>query len=149
MNKHLIAIRSARVEKTNIIGIRKALNAYERKACGYSVSRTAPKITADEVTQIERALADIEPRVVGELRDSGIKQLRNRRYAKRLASVLDIVNSDDLQFHLVAFDRLGTHGLCATPVYRAVGHQPGRSFLFRNVPWQSGGNGPEVLNIIN
>lgn len=48
-------------------------------------------------------------------------------------------------FKLVGFDTIGRRGDMYTPVYRAYDTQ-GRSFPFRNIPWQSGGNGPEILS---
>jgi len=142
MNKHLATIRGGTVTKSNVIGIRKAFNAFERHSCGYSNSRTAPRMSAVEVTAVEQALAELEPRVIGELHDSGLKLLRSARYRKRLAPVADIVANLE-SFHLIAFDRIGAQGLHTVPVYRARG--AGRSFLFRNIAWQSGGNGPELL----
>jgi hypothetical protein len=145
MNRHLKAIYAGEVTKSNVIGIRKAINAFERRSECLSVSRTAPRLAGSEIAQIERALADREPLVVGELHDSGIKLLRSGRYAKRLAPVKAIIDHPGLHFRLVAFDRIGARGLHSVPVYRA--HCGGASFLFRNIAWQSGGDGPEVLKI--
>ena len=142
MNKHLDDIKAGTVTKTNVIGIRKAINADERRARGYSVSSTCAKLSSSDVAALERALADHEPRVTGELHDSGLKLLRSPRYRKRLESVADIIEHLD-SFHLVAFDRIGQAGLYSVPVYRARG--AGRSFLFRNIAWQSGGDGPEIV----
>lgn len=135
MNKHLEAILRGVVDKSNVIGIRKALNAAERRASGYSVSSTAPKLTADECTAIEAALAEHEPRVIGELVASGMDRLRNPRYRKRLASVADVV-ANLTHFCLVGFDD-------GTPIYRACSATG--SFLFKNVSWQAGGDGPELM----
>jgi hypothetical protein len=46
-------------------------------------------------------------------------------------------------FRLVRFDRIGRNGENCVPVYRAVGKSG--SFLFRNVAWQAGGDGPELV----
>ncbi|WLJ71172.1 hypothetical protein [Sphingomonas phage Carli] len=139
---HLEAIKSGTVTKTNVIGIRKAINHVERITRGYSGNRS--NATVADVTAIERALADCEPVVSGELHDSGLKLLRSKRYAKRLEPVADIVANLE-SFRLVAYDRIGDSGLHSVPVYRATG--AGRSFLFRNVAWQSGGNGPEIVRL--
>ena len=144
-NKHLEAILAGEVTKTNVTGIRKAINAMERRREGYSTSRTSPRLTPDDVFAIEQALAEHEPVVVGELHETGLKLLRSPRYAKRLAQVKAIVDSPALHFKLVAFDRIGPRGEYAVPVYRA--HRGDASFLFRNIPWQSGGDGPEVLEV--
>lgn len=143
---HLAAIKAGTVTKTNVIGLRKAINADERRQRGFSVGSTCPKWTSDEVSDMEMALEQYEPRVIGELHASGLTRLRSPRYRKRLESVRDII--DNLKsFHLVSFDRIGDHGMQAIPVYRARACN-GKSFFFRNVPWQSGGNGPEVLGSI-
>lgn len=142
MINHLESIKAGTVTKSNVIGIRKAINAMERRAFGASVSSTAPKLTSRDVAAIERALADVEPIVTGELHDSGLKLLRSPRYRKRLESVRDIIENLE-SFRLVAYDRIGRSGTHSVPVYRATGG--GRSFLFRNIPWQSGGDGPEIV----
>lgn len=141
--KHIDAIESGEVTKQNIIGLRKALNAQARREAGFSIGITEPKATD---TDIAHALALIDrdkPRVVGELHDSGLKVLRNRRYAKRLADYADIIEWPS-HFELCGFSCLGRYGHYAVPVYRLTG-QNGGSFKFRNVPWQAGGNGPEVI----
>lgn len=139
--RHMAAICSDAIAKTNIIGLRKAFNAFERSRAGYSVSRTAPNITADEYSALERAVEEKQPRVVGELHDSGIKLLQNPRNARRLAPVADII-ADLACFRLIGFGWLdATH---CVPQYRAIARD-GRKFAFQNVPWQSGGNGPEIL----
>lgn len=66
-SKHLAAVQSGTVTKSNVIGIRKAMNAYERKASRYSISRTCPEWTGSQVTEIERALDLHRPLVTGEL----------------------------------------------------------------------------------
>jgi hypothetical protein len=73
--RHMAAVQSGKVEKTNIIGIRKAINAIERDG------ETAAMI--DAVFKLECAIAEHRPAVVGSLHDSGLKVLRNPRYAKR------------------------------------------------------------------
>lgn len=140
---HLAAIHSGEVTRTTVIGLRKAINADARRSMGLSVSSVAPKLKGRELNLIEHALREQRPRVVGQLHDTGLKLLRSPRYKKRLARVRDIV--DNLtSFHLVAFDRIGRHDLNCVPVFEARGGE-GRAFIFRNIPWQSGGEGPEVL----
>lgn len=141
---HKTAILAGEVSKTNVIGLRKHLNAYERKANGWSTSQTAPEMTFEDCEWLFAALADAKPRVVGELHDTGKALLQGKRYRKQLASVADIV-ADLSHFTLVGFDAIGGRGDTYTPVYRAHDTQ-GRSFPFRNIPWQSGGNGPEILS---
>ena len=139
---HLEAIKAGTVTKSNVIGLRKAMNANARRLARLSTSRTCPRLTDSELATIERAIAQHEPRVEGELHDSGLARLRDKRYAKRLEPVADIIAGLE-SFHLVAFDWIDD--LHATPVYRARGN--GRSFLFRNVAWQSGGDGPEIVRL--
>lgn len=143
MHDHMKAIQSGEVTRLTVIGLRKSINADARRGMGLSVSSTAPKLKGRELNLIEHALREQRPRVVGQLHDTGLKLLRSPRYRKRLERVRDIV--DNLtSFHLVAFDRIGRHGLNCVPVFEARG-LAGRAFIFRNVPWQSGGEGPEVL----
>lgn len=141
MSKHLDAIQAGAVDASNVIGIRKALNADARRRRNYSTSQTAPKLTGAECDAIESALREHEPRVVGALHDTGLKLLQSRRYRTRLAPVAEIVAALDA-FRLVRFDELDS-GFHRVPVYRACAGA--RSFLFRNIPWQSGGNGPELV----
>lgn len=132
--KHLAAVKSSEITKSNVIGIRKAMNAYERKASRYSISRTSPEWTDSQVTEIERALDQHKPRVAGELHETGLALLRSPRYRKRLASVAEIIAGLD-HFRLVRFDYLD-NGLHRVPVYRAIAGD-GRRFTFRNIPWQT------------
>ena len=143
MSKHLKAILMGVVDKSNVIGIRKALNAADRRRRRLSVSSTAPKLTLVECDELEMALRVHEPRVTGPLVESGLARLRNRRYRKRLASVADII-AGITHFALVGFDSEdGKH----TPIYRACAGSADNSFLFKNVAWQSGGDGPELVEL--
>ena len=142
MTDHLSDIRTGTVSRTNVIGLRKALNTNGRRYQRLSVSNTAPKLSDEALAECERALANYQPRVTSDLHDSGLKLLRSPWYRKRLAPVADIIAGIE-SFHLVAYDALG--GLYHVPVYRAVA--PCGSFLFRNIPWQSGGDGPEILKV--
>jgi hypothetical protein len=143
-NKHLAAIYSGEVTRGNVIGIRKALNAGARLEQGLDIGRTSPQVPYEVLASIVTALRQHEPKVIGELHESGLKVLRNPRYRKRLEEVADIV-ADIRFFRLVRFDVIGHHSLGCVPVFRAW--SPRGSFLFRNIPWQSNGNGPEVLEV--
>lgn len=145
--RHLAAIQSGNVTKTNVIGIRKAIKATDRRAHGYSVGVTAPKITRSQVRELQSELAAREPLVRGDLHASGVRILTALRWRKRLEPIKPVL--DTLHgFRLVRFEtveREGHYGRIESvqPVYRAVGTDG--SFLFMNVPWQSGGDGPEIL----
>jgi hypothetical protein len=129
--RHMAAVQSGKVEKTHIIGIRKAINELERNAWN-----PAPMIDAQ--FELERAIAERRPVVVGALHDSGLKVLRNPRYAKRWNDAQRaIINYPLLQFRLIRFDRVGNRGRYAMPVYLAVGDERMGSFAFRNIPWQT------------
>ena len=82
--KHLAAVKSGEITKSNVIGIRKAMNAYERKASRYSTSCTCPNWTAAQIAEIERALDLHRPLVTGGLHETGLALLRSPRYRKRL-----------------------------------------------------------------
>lgn len=147
-HRHMRAICSDNVTKTNIIGLRKALNHVARLRRGYSGNRSS--VTREEVEQLESAMAERLPRVRGELEESGRKLLLSKRYAKRLAPVADII-ADLQRFHLIGFENYeSTHHV---PVYRAFDSR-GRYFDFRNLPWQAVAysrkdleSGPVVLSI--
>lgn len=144
IKRHADAIQSGTVDRSNVIGLRKAFNAYERQSMRLSTSRTAPTMTDADRESIEQLLADIRPVVAGQLSDSGFALLRNPRYRKQLASVADIIA--DLQtIKLVGFYCHDSRMLNYVPVYRACDSK-GKSFPFYCVPWQSGGNGPQVAS---
>jgi len=139
--RHLAAIHSDNVTRSNVIGLRKLLNATARKESRLSVSCTSPDVTPEQAYWLQEAVERDQPRVTGELHDSGLALLRSKRYAKRLAPVADIIAAID-HFCLSGFEWLDSYH--CVPVYLAKASD-GRSFTFRNVPWQSGGNGPEIL----
>ena len=141
--KHIDAIAAGEVTKTNIIGLRKALNAMGRRRRGFSTSATSPKATDNDINLALTMIYRDRPKVTGELHDSGIKLLQSKRYAKRLAEYADVIAWPS-HFELCGFDQLGRYGDHSVPIYRLVG-QNGGSFRFRNIPWQSGGNGPEIV----
>lgn len=134
--KHLAAIKAGNVTKSNVIGIRKAINAGERRYSGLSVSATAPRVAPWQASELESALTDYEPRVSGELHDSGLAILRNPRWRKRFSERQHEIISRLDHFRLVRFDRIGAHDQASVPVYRVCDGE-GNSFDFRNVPWQS------------
>ncbi len=146
LERHETAIRTGLVTKTNMIGLRKTINAMEK---GQSLSgwrsRNGAAPDADKVFEVEQLLQDREPHVVGELHDTGVKLLRSPRYAKRWNEKQAGIIARLHHFSLVRFDRIKPHGYgwISVPVYRAA-DATGQNFLFRNIPWQSGGNGPEI-----
>lgn len=135
--KHLAAVKSGEITKSNVIGIRKALNEYDLRAYSRSAgSSTAPQWTLEEVNLMEHALELHKPLVTGKLHASGLVLLRSPRYRKRLASVAEILGSLD-HFRLVRFDPIGSGRVNKwIPVYQAIARD-GRRFTFRNVPWQT------------
>lgn len=137
--KHLDAIRAGEVTRTNVIGLRKLINAMERKARRYSVRSTQCTVEVADWHLIESELDKCRPIVRGELHESGLALLRSPRYAKRLASVQEILEHAT-HFRLLRFDRIDN--LHCVPVYQVCTGGP--SFVFRNIPWQSGGDGPEI-----
>lgn len=142
MASHLAAINGGTVTKTQVIGIRKAINHVERIRAGFSGNRS--NATAEELFEIEKRLRMREPIVTGELHTSGLKLLRDPRYAKRFDERQRcVIEASDAHFQLVRYDRCGRRGEYAVPVYRIIGGSG--NFLFRNIAWQSGGVGPEIV----
>lgn len=130
-NRHAVAILSGNVDKSNVIGLRKALNADARRSARLSVSPSAPHLQGAELAATVELLKR-EPLVRGELHASGVRLLTDKRYAKRLEAVRPIIDSLH-GFRLVRFDWLDD--LHCFPVYRACGSAG--SFLFRALPWQA------------
>jgi hypothetical protein len=146
--RHMRAICSDNVTKSNIIGLRKAFNHVALLRKGYSGNRSS--VTREEVEQLDSALGRHLPTVRGELHDSGLKLLRSKRYAKRLAPVADII-ADIQSFRLVAFENYESNH--HAPIYQAT-DSLGRQFRFRNLPWQAVAysregleSGPVVLSV--
>jgi hypothetical protein len=142
--KHMAAISNGIVDRENIIGIRKGINAMERRANGWSTSCTAPKWTFDEWDSLEDAIAQHRPRVVGVLHLSGLAILNSPRYAKRLQCQQSFIARID-HFRLCEFARIGARGDHCVPVYEACDSSDSVMFRFQVVPWQSGGDGPEIV----
>ena len=140
--KHLDAIRAGEVTKTNVIGLRKLINATDRALSGYSTSVTACTVTFGELQEIRDALDEHRPRVTGALHDSGLALLKSPRYAKRMMhqrALIDRIAS----FHLVRLDEFNGQGNYV-PIYQVRDASGSPLFTFRNISWQSGGNGPEI-----
>lgn len=145
--RHRAAVCAGKVEKTNIIGIRKAINTMEQ-------SRENSEALTDAIFQPECDIKFRVPVVIGALHDSGLKVLRNPRYKKRWDGYeQDVIDNLD-HFELIRFDRVGPRGRYAVPVYRAVAYVgigcDERSFAFRNIPWQTAyfsglDDGPRVV----
>jgi hypothetical protein len=139
--RHCAAVTAGTVTKTNVIGMRKAINDMER---GHW-----PSDMIDAQFELEEALQQRQPVVAGELHESGLKVLRNRRYAKRWnereQGIIDRLD----HFKLLRFDRVGNGGRYSVPVFKAV-DATGQSFAFRNIPWQTAyygrlDDGPRVV----
>lgn len=141
--RHRAAVEAGTVDKTNVIGIRKAINAMERESW--------PAEMVDAQFQLEEAIAQRRPTVAGALHDSGLKVLRNPRYAKRWNDAQRaIINYPLLTFRLLRFDRVGNRGRYSVPVFLAVGDERMGSFAFLNIPWQTAyyaglDDGPRVV----
>lgn len=144
--RHMKAIKSGTIDKTTVIGMRKALNAIE-KADRFGGSWANPKgMTAEQVCELHIAIQHIKPMIAkdSDLHKSGVKVLQSKRYRKRIAQTAlasEIVATIE-RFELVDFEMYDD--VHFTPVYRVTGAN-GNRFRFRNVPWQAGGNGPEVV----
>jgi hypothetical protein len=138
LQKHLDAIKSGEVTKTNVIGIRKAINRVER------LTDFTPDTDdlLNDVFAIVEALVKYKPRVSPDLHASGLKLLLDKRNYKHVDVVGHLLDDID-EFRLVAFDRHGPRWQYSVPFYEVV-TKSGKSFGFRNIPWQSGGKGPEV-----
>jgi hypothetical protein len=140
IEKHIAAIKSGKITQTNVIGLRKAFNARERAW----KTRNEALMTDQQADEIHQLLADVRPIVTGTLHETGLAVLRNPRYKRQLAQAADII-ADAQGFKLVGFDCGETANGTYTPVYR-VFDSKGHSLPFCVVPWQSGGNGPQLMS---
>lgn len=138
--KHFDAVTSGQVTATNIIGIRKILNHVTRIEAGWSGNRC--NATPGDADKLLSAIHKCAPLVRGDLHSSGVRLLTNKRYARQLANVADKIAALN-GFSLVDYIAPG-QGYHWFPVYRATGDAG--SFTFYYVPWQSGGNGPEIID---
>lgn len=144
--KHLADIRTGTITKYNVIGIRKAINLRTRFTGGWSITRDARVWSAEEMDFLLRELSARKPHAAGELHITGLKLLRDTRYAKTFdADQRSIIESDGCHFRLTGFYPIGRHGENCVATYECCALN-GRSFGFWNIPWQSGGKGPEVLH---
>lgn len=123
---------------------------------GWSAGMSTPLGTLEQADALLEAIRKHRPRVTGQLHDTGITLLRNPRYKKRWAAYQrEAIDSLD-HFRLVDFDQEGRWGEYAVPVYQVWAKVPPKgdaldggsyaAFAFRNIPWQSGGDGPEVVS---
>jgi hypothetical protein len=142
-DKHMLAIQSGNVTKTNVIGLRKALNQTTRADAGWSVSQNATLLTSDQCEQLFDALAEHKPIATGELHNTGLAQLTNKRYRKQLEAYANVI-ADIQRFRLIGFEAVGRRGEHYVPVYQAE-NSAGKRLPFINIPWQSGGRGPEIV----
>lgn len=140
---HLAAIKSGKIERGNIIGLRKLINAGERDARGWSIGRTSAVVGLADLDKIESAISEHHPTAVGELHAGGLAVLRNQKYKGRWNDLQRRVIDGASRFDLLRFDRIGSNGVHCVPVFRVI-NRDGESFVYRNIPWQSGGNGPEI-----
>lgn len=95
--RHTAAVTAGTVEKTNVIGIRKAINAIERG--GFSDKEI------DALFKLEETIAERRPVVAGALHESGLKVLRNPRYKNRWTEAQREIIGGLHYFQLVRFDR--------------------------------------------
>lgn len=140
---HLTAVSQGAVTKTNVIGLRKALNLEARLSNGWSVRKTAKPVTEEQFDRFWALLKKHRPVVTGELHETGVKQITARRYRKQLSAYVDVL--DDIQvFRLIGFKAIGRRDEHFIPIYEAV-NSKGKRMPFVNIPWQSGGKGPEIV----
>jgi len=138
---HLADIKRGVVTASNVHGIRMALNAAYRIAHGHSTS-AATRYTAPLADEMRQAIRCYHPTVTGPLHTSGLAVLRSKRWRNRFtAEQLAIIDDSHVRLDLVEWIDInrGAH----VPVYRVIGFKG--SFKFYNIPWQSGGNGPQTM----
>lgn len=144
LQRHLDAIRAGVVTKTTVIGLRKALAADYRRAYGYTTSSVAPTASPAQIDECLEALRTLRPRVDAELHASGLALFASKRYRKQARSVLgEALDTGIVDFRLVGFDEPFSGRF--VPVYEVTAGS-GHRAVYRCIPWQSGGSGPEPLS---
>lgn len=139
---HMAAIVAGEITKSNVIGIRKLLNGANRRANGWTVGACTPLGTLDQAYALVEAIREHKPKVTGELHETGLTLLRNRRYHKRWSYTQQLEIDQCCGFRLVDFESFNNDAY-HVPVYQVM--TPTKAaFNFYNIPWQSGGNGPVV-----
>lgn len=146
LKKHLDAIKSGAITKTNIIGLRKAFNANARLARGYSLGVTSPRVTLDDIGEIRRAITMHEPRVSRELDASGRKVLQDRRYRNRWTVGQARIISEIEFFRFVGFRDIGD--IHHVPIFKAISKWGNINFIV--IPWQTAFvlgeiSGPQII----
>jgi hypothetical protein len=141
--RHIAAIRHT-VTRSNIIGIRKALNAFHRNVNGWSISCTSPVWTYDMFRQAMDAVQRYQPVISGDMHESGIATLQRavRRYKGRFNAAQSAIIADIWHFRLAGW-HLDDNNYY--PVIRVTARN-GEWFDFINIPWQSNSNGPTVVH---
>ena len=140
--RHLAAIESGQIDRGNVTGIRKLVSSSIKASRGWRVGGGQAKASLEDVESVLSAIMERKPLATGDLHDNGQKVIRNRRHRRALegvASIADTVTG----FRLVDYELRGRIGDYFVPIWRA--ESPAGWFDFINIPWQSGGNGPEVL----
>lgn len=130
LERHIAAIESGTVTRTNIIGIRKLYNKAQRNGGPWH-----------DIDRLQSAIERHEPMVTGEWLQSGLAVLRNKRYARRWTDAQQRIIDTATAIRLV--DMIPCGHWQYTPAYRV--ESPNGHFHYSNTPWQSGGNGPEIL----
>lgn len=153
--KSAAEINSGEISESFIRGFRKALHAAQRTAQGYSTSCTAPKIAFEELDKLLTLIREKQPRVTVAQGEKGAAWLRNlyktpkgRERLNNPFSAHDVkVLENYSHFTLVDFEELNqSRGLAFwVPVYRMIAIT-GESFDYYAVSWQSGGNGPVIVD---
>lgn len=144
--RHLATIKGGTIDRGTVTGIRKMISASVRASMGWSVGGGQAKAPLEDVQAVLDAItAKRGPLAVGDLHKGGLAVLASKRNRKALADVADIA-PDVVTFRLVDYELQGRAGEYFVPIWRAE-TSDGRRFDFLNIPWQSGGNGPEVFNI--
>jgi hypothetical protein len=138
--RHLAQIQTGRIDASTLRGLRKLVSGSLRKADGWSVGGGQAVAPLGDLWKVLDAITLHKPAATGELHDSGLEVMRNKRHRSSLPDFAP----DVCGFVLVNYELQGPRKTYFVPIWRAT-TADGRYFDFQNIPWQSGGNGPEVL----
>jgi hypothetical protein len=136
--RYMAALATGSVGESFVRGLKKALNASDRRECGYSVSSTAPKITASELNAILASIANNPPRIEPVQEAKGLKWLRSRKVQRELGERERRIVAEFDHFTLSDMYDAGSNSVAfMIPVY-TVHATDGYSFTYYAGSWQSG-----------
>jgi hypothetical protein len=151
--RHMAQLNTGYYPEGFIQGLRKAMHNRDRKAMGWSTSKSFSGMNSEELDQLLERVYSEEPVIMPEQAAKGLawlldkwktptgKERKHNPFGAREINVLENFR----RFRLVDFYDAGNGYMSFyVPVYR-VESITGNSFDYYAAAWQSGGNGPTII----